>query len=481
MSNKTKHRVILFGTVFGVLFGVTLLAALLFYNSYYVDVMLSGKQNLVIEYGESYEEQGAQAVLRNRFTKTEIPIEVDTEGEVDNEHVGTYHISYSANRYSHSARKTRTVVVKDTIAPVLELKTEEGSYTILGNAYEEEGYTAIDNYDGDITGRVESYEENGVVYYTVSDSSGNVATAERVIHYKDLNPPEITLAGEDTITISAGQSYIDPGFSAVDDTDGDVTDQVTVTGKVDHYRAGTYSIEYSASDQFGNTAVVTRTVIVEPIRQADTIDPGSKVIYLTFDDGPGPYTQQLLDVLAAYNVKATFFTTAANPKYFSLLSAEAAAGHTVAIHSATHQYSQIYASEEAYFADLKQQSDLIEEQTGIKPMLLRFPGGSSNKVSKKYCPGIMSVLTQAVQDQGYQYFDWNVASGDAGQTKDTEQVFNNVISGVQNHDVSIVLQHDIHKYSVDAVEKIIVWGLSNGYTFLPLDETSPTAHHRVAN
>lgn len=481
MDTKIKHRVIWFGTIIGILFAVTILAAVLFYNSYYVDVMLSGNENLVLEYGESYEEQGARAVLKNRFTKEEVPIEVSTEGEVDNQRIGTYYISYSAKRYNHTAQETRTIVVEDTIAPVLELKYAEGSYTAIGSPYEEEGYTAYDNYDGDITDRVESYEANGIVYYTVSDSSGNVATAERVINYKDLNPPEITLTGGDAITISAGQSYVEPGFSAVDETDGDVTGQVTVTGTVDCYRAGTYTIEYSAADQLGNVAVVTRTVIVEPIRQADAIDPGSKVIYLTFDDGPGPYTQQLLDILAAYNVKATFFTTSANPNYLSLLAAEAEAGHTVAIHSATHQYSQIYASEEAYFADLKQQSDLIEEQTGIKSMLLRFPGGGSNTVSRKYCPGIMSILTQDVQDQGYQYFDWNVASGDAGETKNTEEIFNNVINGVQKHDVSIVLQHDIHKYSVDAVEKIIVWGIANGYTFLPLDETSPTVHHPVAN
>ena len=82
---------------------------------------------------------------------------------------------------------------------------------------------------------------------------------------------------------------------------------------------------------------------------------------------------------------------------------------------------------------------------------------------------------------GFQYFDWNVDSNDAGGAKTAEKVYENVISGVKNRSVSIVLQHDTKGYSVDAVEKIIKWGLENGYTFLPLKSNSPTAHHGVNN
>lgn len=92
----------------------------------------------------------------------------------------------------------------------------------------------------------------------------------------------------------------------------------------------------------------------------------------------------------------------------------------------------------------------------------------------------MSVLTKAVSDQGYKYFDWNVSSGDAGGTTSTSEVYNNVISGIQSHDISVVLQHDIKLFSVNAVEDI-VWGLANGYTFLPLTESSPAIHHGVNN
>ena len=191
--------------------------------------------------------------------------------------------------------------------------------------------------------------------------------------------------------------------------------------------------------------------------------------------------EKMEQMIKEENVKATFFVTDGNSNYRYLLAKEAAAGHTVAIHSATHDYKYIYSSCDAYFEDLNRMSDIITEQTGKRPKLLRFPGGSSNTISKQYCSRIMSVLTKAVSDQGYKYFDWNVSSGDAGGTTSTSEVYNNVISGIQSHDISVVLQHDIKLFSVNAVEDIIVWGLANGYTFLPLTESSPAIHHGVNN
>ena len=112
---------------------------------------------------------------------------------------------------------------------------------------------------------------------------------------------------------------------------------------------------------------------------------------------------------------------------------------------------------------------------------MRFPGGSSNTVSAHSYVGLMSLLTRAVQDAGFQYFDWNVDSNDAGGAKKAQTVFANVTAGVNQNRVSVVLQHDIHDFSVDAVEDIIVWGLNNGYSFERLTETSPGVHHGVQN
>ncbi len=482
MEHRTRKKIPITFWIILVLIALLAELAVLFFavNRWSVTITMNGDSAVVLEYGDSYQDPGAEARLHGSlFFREGWPMELAANSNVDANAVGEYTVTYTARKLLWAKQVTRTVTVQDTCPPEITLISSPDHCTLPGEIYEEEGYQATDNCDGDLTQFVQREERDGVVYYSVEDSSGNRTEVIRTIQYGDSTPPELALLGDAAVTLTAGTAYAEPGWTANDNCDGDLTNQVQVSGAVNSNQAGTYELTYTVTDQSGNVSQATRAVTVEPVQQAVTVTPNGKVIYLTFDDGPGPYTQQLLDVLAKYNVKVTFFTV--NTKYNDLIAAEVAAGHSVGIHSATHDYPTIYASEDAYFADLQKQQDIIYQQTGEKTTLLRFPGGSSNTVSKNYCPGIMSKLTQDVTDQGFQYFDWNVSSGDAGETTDTETVYQNVIQGVQQHDVSVVLQHDIKEFSVNAVEKIIVWGLENGYTFLPLDATSPTAHHRVNN
>ena len=212
--------------------------------------------------------------------------------------------------------------------------------------------------------------------------------------------------------------------------------------------------------------------------ETEVVIPEGKTIYLTFDDGPGKYTEKLLETLKKYNAKATFFVT--DTRYIHLLADIAEDGHAIGVHSASHVYKEIYASEEAYFRDFEIMYNKIYELTGIRTTLVRFPGGSSNRVSR-FCPGIMTRLTKLVKEYGFQYFDWNVDSFDSVSATTAQQVYRNVISKVSGKQCSIVLQHDIYGYSVDAVEKILQWGLANGYQFLSLEATSPGFHQTVVN
>ena len=93
----------------------------------------------------------------------------------------------------------------------------------------------------------------------------------------------------------------------------------------------------------------------------------------------------------------------------------------------------------------------------------------------------MTFLTEAVQDAGFRYFDWNVDSDDAGMAHKRKTVFDNVVKGVSEAGIAVVLQHDIHAYSVDAVAEILQWGTENGYRFLPLEPDSPPMHHGLNN
>jgi len=155
-------------------------------------------------------------------------------------------------------------------------------------------------------------------------------------------------------------------------------------------------------------------------------------------------------------------------------------GHSIGVHTYSHDYSSIYSSEQAYFNDFYATEELIYAQTGEYTQLFRFPGGSSNTVSS-FNPGIMSRLASYMTNMGYKYFDWNVLSGDAGETTDTKKIIENIEEGCEGMTTSVVLQHDIKNYSVAAVEDVIIWGLENGYQFLPMDITSYGAHHGISN
>lgn len=318
------------------------------------------------------------------------------------------------------------------------------------------------------------------VTYT-ANYNGKSKSIDVNIKVVDKTGPEIKLKGGNEIHWRLGKEFKDPGYTAVDDVDGDVTANVAVEGNVDTNTEGSYTLTYKVKDSSGNETTVERKVTVEQKKEPVVTDPADKVIYLTFDDGPGPYTQKLLDILDKYNVKATFFVTHGYPNYENLIGEEARRGHTVAVHSYTHKYDQIYRSVDAFFEDFNKMNDVIKAQTGQESSILRFPGGSSNTVSKKYCPGVMTALTNEMNNRGILYADWNVSSGDAGETTSTQQVVTNVINGIQKNHVSTILQHDIKDFSVNAVEQIIQWGKSNGYTFLPLTEHSPMFHQPVAN
>lgn len=215
----------------------------------------------------------------------------------------------------------------------------------------------------------------------------------------------------------------------------------------------------------------------------EMIDNGTakKIIFLTFDDGPGPYTEELLDILAKYDVKATFFVTNNFSEYQNMITREARDGHSVAVHAYTHDYETVYTSEDAYWDDFNRMNDIVEERTGHRSDFFRFPGGASNEVSWQYNEGIMTRLIQQAIDKGLDYVDWDVSSGDGGATSDTAELIENVTTRIEEYDIAVVLMHDTHDYSVNAVEDIILYCKENGYTLLPFYKGIYECHHGVNN
>ena len=306
------------------------------------------------------------------------------------------------------------------------------------------------------------------------------AEAERVVHVEDVTAPMLILEDRPA-SMNVGEPWTD-GYSADDDHDGDLTGQVRVDGFVDTSAAGVYTLTYIVADAAGNESSATRTVTV-----TDETEPihGEKIVFLTFDDGPSEYTSQLLDILAAHNAKATFFTIGTGGDLRNLIGREYAEGHAVAVHSLTHDYNKIYASSEAFWADFEAQNDIIEQQTGQRTNIFRFPGGSSNTVSS-FNPGIMTRLAAEAEQRGLQYFDWNVESGDAGRVDTADGVYQNITDqcsnlAAQGYETMVVLCHDSHKYTVDAMDRVLTWFEQNGYTLLPLKKGITECHHGIAN
>ena len=217
----------------------------------------------------------------------------------------------------------------------------------------------------------------------------------------------------------------------------------------------------------------------KPVMPTPTPSTG-KTVYLTFDDGPSSYTPQILDTLDKYGVKATFFVKNGG-KYNYLMKDIVNRGHSIGLHTYSHDYKKIYSSDTAYFNDLNKISDLVFEQTGVRTKIMRFPGGTSNTVSKNYSRGIMTRLSKSVTVQGYVYFDWNCDNGDAAGANTVQKQLNNCSKYPKSASTVIVLMHDTKSATRDALPKIIEYYKSCGFQFGVLTTTSPRIQHRVNN
>lgn len=205
---------------------------------------------------------------------------------------------------------------------------------------------------------------------------------------------------------------------------------------------------------------------------------GVRRVYLTFDDGPSSSTEEILDILDQYGVKATFFVTGREDTYYLPMYRRIVEdGHTLGMHSYSHKYSEIYASLDAFQADLHRLQTFLYETTGIWCKLYRFPGGSSNTVSRVD----MSKLADYLVHEDIVYYDWNVASGDDRAGTTTEILIQNVLTGVPKFHTCIVLMHDAadKKHTVEALPQIIeaIQQMDNT-VLLPITENTESVKHR---
>lgn len=223
-----------------------------------------------------------------------------------------------------------------------------------------------------------------------------------------------------------------------------------------------------------------KAIALKNINQADTTDSG--ICYLTFDDGPSDNTLKILDILDAYGIKATFFVIGTSKVQY--MPQIVNRGHAIGLHSTSHKYDVIYKDINSYLADIQQISDIVYNATGVRSNIMRFPGGSSNKVSAQYCTGIMTELTQLMPSLGYSYFDWNVTSGDAAANNvPAQKIANTVLGNAQGKKSICVLMHDngAKGTTVEALPAIIEGLDAMGFRFAPLTAETFGFHQKVNN
>ena len=210
----------------GVLAVVLLIGILSLANGYFilapgVKMELNGEETIEIDAFSKYEDAGAVA-HRGREDLTD---KIKTEGEVDVKKPGTYVITYRLTRGDKEYTVERSVTVVDHEAPVLKLKGKKEMTVSLQSLYEEPGFTAKDRCDGKLTKQVvitqDMKDDVMTLTYKVQDSSGNEATAQRIVTIRDEVLPRITLH-EGNMYVPVGSKFQDPGYSAKDDADGDL-------------------------------------------------------------------------------------------------------------------------------------------------------------------------------------------------------------------------------------------------------------------
>lgn len=287
----------------------------------------------------------------------------------------------------------------------------------------------------------------------------------------DTTPPEIKVdeIGEDEYFANI-DDVISRKFVTVDNYDGDITQNT----KVDYFRKDgkNYSVFYTAKDSSGNETVLKQEVKI-----------ATGLVALTFDDGPSNnITPKILDLLKKYDVKATFFIGNFEGRE-DIIKREYEEGHTIGFHGYSHDYS-IYKFANDVLDNFKKVEDMYTELTGDESSkIIRFPGGSSNTVSKNYCLGVMSEVTKMAEEEGYIYYDWNVDSDDAGSAKTAEEIVKNVTSSLKIAKLNVVLMHDAEskEKTLEALEEIINYCKQYGYVLVNLKDYYNPVHHGIAN
>lgn len=404
------------------------------------------------------------------------------ENNVNNQKVGQYILKYKYENHSFDLK----VFIEDQTPPQFEVKNEKilihselNPKELVTNIIDDSPTKVYFNknykFDEQKTYRVE---------VVVEDKYHNKAMKNTyvLVEREDVDAPVLTglynmelLVGDDIDyyqDVKIYDNYDKKPKMTIDDSNV-CLDQI-----------GKYKVYYNVQDASGNKMRYSRLVNVKSrYDNREALHDGKKICYLTFDDGPSSHTKDVLRILKKYKIHATFFVTGTCPQYFSYIKEAHEQGHTIGLHSYSHDYEYIYTSQKNYLQDLRKIRDVVYKQTGIYTPYIRFPGGSSNMVSKRYNEGIMKGLTHKVIDLGYQYYDWNCVNGDGEGIKDCNGLKKKALSEIGEQEDIMFLMHDseLCENTIKVLPDIIEELMKRGFIFEAICKDTPTFHHTVQN
>lgn len=290
-------------------------------------------------------------------------------------------------------------------------------------------------------------------------------------------PPRsvILLEGGEELEWVCGVPFTDPGYTAWGADGEEMTQKVRVSGQVKTWLPGEYTLRYRFQERNGAQVTAERLVRVVPAPPLPETVPAEKTLYLTFDDGPSEYTADVLEILAKYEIKATFFVVTSSSHFAEMAPKIVEAGHTLGLHAHKHMVAWLYEYTDNYFNDLMQGQRDIYELTGEYTHFVRLPGGSrSAKLMFDRLKGGREEFDGIMQGMGLRYFDWNIQPESVPQ--DTVGTVDSFTHPKEPYDSGIVLMHDTRQYSILALEDMIQWALEQGYRFDRIDLSTPEVH-----
>lgn len=268
-----------------------------------------------------------------------------------------------------------------------------------------------------------------------------------------------------------------------------------VNEELNYYLEQSSVEEYIEASLENEEKISEETVVSEPVRKRETISlsgdqvknlslsdeelyDGYRKVYLTFDDGPSPNTEDILDCLKQYDIKATFFVVRRDGmNYEKLYQRIVDEGHSLGMHSTSHVYRDIYKDVDSFMEDTLSLRNFLYMVTGEESDIYRFPGGSTNRAGASD----MNDLADALFKEGILYFDWNISSQDAtagGLSKDA--IVRNVINRIEGSgEEAIILFHDLSSKdtTVEALPEIIEYIQSLDNTvILPITRDTNPIH-----